>query len=128
MALKTKFANALATRTGMTPQAAEVALGHVIELLKTKVPPAIGSALDKMMNSDNGVDPKTFLLEAATDAVKEKAIEVVEDKAGEVIEALEERIKSSWEERQSNRPMGVIVKTGTTQLLNWFRSLFNKKG
>ena len=118
----------------MTQKDSEVALDHVLDLLKTKVPAPIGNALDALMASDNGIDPTHFsvttVVNNVVNTVTEQVKEVAKEKAAEVVEtaveAVEERVKASWEKRQSNRPMGVIVTTGLTQLKNWFMSFFKK--
>lgn len=70
MALKDKFASSIAARTGLTPFQAASALAHSVELIKGKVPPQIGVALDSLMASDNGVDPAQFLVPIAARAVE----------------------------------------------------------
>lgn len=65
MALKDKFASSLASRTGLSAESAADVLSHVFDLVKTKVPPHIGSLLDRLLASPNGIDHAEFSLPAA---------------------------------------------------------------
>lgn len=69
MALKEKFASAVAARTGIDQQKAAAAVGQVVDLIKTKVPPQLGRAFDSLLASDNGIDPAHFLVPIAARAV-----------------------------------------------------------
>jgi hypothetical protein len=61
MALKDRFASALAVRAGITIAQAEKAIDETVALIKTKVPPHIGQALDDLVASENGISHAIFL-------------------------------------------------------------------
>jgi len=65
MGLKDRFASALAVRAGITIVQAEKAIDEVVSLIKTKVPPHIGKALEDLVDSENGVSHAVFLISGA---------------------------------------------------------------
>jgi hypothetical protein len=60
MALKQKFVAALGARAGLTQPQAELAVNEAVALIKTKVPPHVGYALDQLLASENGIDHALF--------------------------------------------------------------------
>jgi len=89
MPYKDKVYGAVAGRTGLNPKSARLAVEATIEIMKTKMPPVLGRAIDTMMESEGGNILWEFAapgaggdkVNLAASAVESTAVKAIEEKA-----------------------------------------------